>query len=172
MLTGGAQRNGTVGSGSAPVGEAGEGGAGFTEEKDVQSRTIVELPYLVLFARAKGRPFVYCGEVDCVKQEYVSSDESTRLGAVRLTLALREWREAAAAAVAAAASSSSANPSGEGKFRPERLSVEEVDRHRKGDEFRQIREENQVDEEVDDFGAVVREGLRPLPLVEHPTGDR
>ncbi|CAM9236532.1 unnamed protein product, partial [Sphacelaria rigidula] len=57
-------------------------------------------PHLVLFARAKGRPFVYCGEVDCVAQEYVWSAGSTRLGAVRLTLALRQWREAAAAATA------------------------------------------------------------------------
>lgn len=54
-----------------------------------------EPPHLVLFARAKGRPFVYCGAVDCVDQEYVWSASSSRLGAVRLTLALREWREVA-----------------------------------------------------------------------------
>lgn len=53
---------------------------------------------LVLFARAKGRPFVYCGAVECIAQEYVSSAGSSRLGAVRLTLALREWREAIATA--------------------------------------------------------------------------
>lgn len=54
-------------------------------------------PQLVLFARAKGRPFVYCGAVDCIAQECVWNSGSSQLGAVRFTLALKEYREAALA---------------------------------------------------------------------------
>ncbi|CAN0109380.1 unnamed protein product, partial [Laminaria digitata] len=73
----------------AAAGEEGKGGGGEDGGKPAQA------PHLVLFARAKGRPFVYCGAVDCVAEEYVWSAGSSRLGAVRFTLALREWREAA-----------------------------------------------------------------------------
>lgn len=72
--------------------------AGRRSVREVQGPRVPERPeppHLVLFARAKGRPFVYCGAVDCVDQEYVWSASSSRLGAVRLTLALREWREVA-----------------------------------------------------------------------------
>eukprot|EP00903_Cladosiphon_okamuranus_P019713 g18115.t1 len=79
---------------------SGLAGAGTAGQKDAGSHDVLQqTPHLVLFARAKGRPFVYCGAVDCIAQEYVWSAGSS-LGAVRFTLALREWREAAAVAAA------------------------------------------------------------------------
>lgn len=71
------------------------GDAGEPADQLQQRQQLQGPPHLVLFARAKGRPFVYCGEVDSVAQEYVWSAGSS-LGAVRFTLSLREWRQAAA----------------------------------------------------------------------------
>lgn len=85
------------GGGGAAAG-VGAGGEGADQEQPQHA------PHLVLFARVKGRPFVYCGAVDCVAQEYVWSAGSS-LGMVRFTLALREWHEAATAVVPAEASS-------------------------------------------------------------------
>ncbi|CAN0094218.1 unnamed protein product [Scytosiphon promiscuus] len=70
-------------------------GARAGDQRQQQQQQGQGPPHLVLFARAKGRPFVYCGEVDSVAQEYVWSAGSS-LGAVRFTLSLREWRQAAA----------------------------------------------------------------------------
>ncbi|CAM9410412.1 unnamed protein product [Ectocarpus fasciculatus] len=85
--------------GGGPAAGVGAGGEGADQEEQQQHP-----PHLVLFARVKGRPFVYCGAVDCVAQEYVWSAGSS-LGMVRFTLALREWHEAATAEVSAAAAS-------------------------------------------------------------------
>ena len=92
---------------SDPVGA---GGVGVGDQGDELQQT----PHLVLFARAKGRPFVYCGAVDCIAQEYVWSAGSS-LGAVRFTLALREWREAAAVAAAAPEEATSGQDRGRGR---------------------------------------------------------
>lgn len=118
--------------------ERGAGGGDREGEKPAQA------PHLVLFARAKGRPFVYCGAVDCVAEEYVGSARSSRLGAVRFTLALREWREAAM------------NSGGKG---------EAGDRVASGG--------RSGNEAADVFTEVVREGLRPPALVRGlPSEDR
>ncbi|CAM9318210.1 unnamed protein product [Ectocarpus sp. 12 AP-2014] len=85
------------GGGAGPAGSVGAGGEGADQEQQQHP------PHLVLFARVKGRPFVYCGAVDCVAQEYVWSAGSS-LGRVRFTLALREWHQAATAVVPAEAS--------------------------------------------------------------------
>lgn len=118
-------------------------------------------PHLVLFARAKGRPFVYCGEVDCVAQEYVWSAGSTRLGAVRLTLALRRWREAAAAATADSTRGGGGGyGGGNGSGERGEVGVEVVDMYRKSNEF-SPRGGLQFEEGSDVFADVVLEGLRP-----------
>lgn len=120
-------------------------------------------PHLVLFARAKGRPFVYCGEVDCVAQEYVGSAGSARLGAVKLTLALRQWREAAAATTDSIRSGAGGYGSGNGGGERGEVGVEIVDMYRKSNEF-SLRGGLQFEERSDVFADVVQEGLRPPSL--------
>ncbi|CAM9825654.1 unnamed protein product [Choristocarpus tenellus] len=58
------------------------------------NEVLVSPPQLALFARAKGKPYVYCGLVECLEHEYVWSRESIRLGMVRLRLGLQDWGEA------------------------------------------------------------------------------
>lgn len=129
-------------------------------------------PELVLFARAKGRPFVYCGKVDCVSQEYVWSAGTSRLGAVKFTLALREWREAAAAAKAAATAASSEAVTGNEARGGE---AEDVNVYIDGDSNigGAVSSEGMLREEESDwgdaFGEIVREGLRPSSVLARST---
>eukprot|EP00953_Heterococcus_sp_UTEX-ZZ885_P014921 8415-Heterococcus_DN1.PRE.2 len=49
---------------------------------------------LVLFCRAPGHNFVYCGEVTCYHHEYVWRD-GEEVGSIRLSLALQDWPQLA-----------------------------------------------------------------------------
>jgi 3'-5' exonuclease len=49
---------------------------------------------LVLFCRAPGQNFVYCGEVTCYHHEYVWRD-GEEVGSIRLSLALQDWPQLA-----------------------------------------------------------------------------
>lgn len=119
-----------------------------------QSTPRLEPLHLVLFARAKGRPFVYCGIVDCIGQDYVPTAGSSRLGAVKLTLALREWREAAAVSEADGEALSRRGVDSGGEVYARAGGVYAAEASSWGGSIR-------LGENIDGFLDVVRAGLRP-----------